>query len=88
MSNTRVYTRGMSKIMVSLPEELLADLDTEARRRSMSRSAVLAAAVRRELARRDSAQVADAIARSERRFDRSGAFEAADVVRADRDSHR
>lgn len=78
----------MSKVMVSLPEELLAELDTEARRRSTSRSALLATAARRELARRDSQQVAAAIARSERRFDSAGTFEAADLVRLDRDSRR
>jgi len=33
----------MSKVMVSLPEELLAELDAEAKRRSITRSALLAA---------------------------------------------
>ncbi len=78
----------MAKVMVSLPEDLLAELDTEAKRRSTSRSALLASAARRELVRRDSEQVAAAIARSERRFDGAGTFEAADLVRHDRDSHR
>jgi metal-responsive CopG/Arc/MetJ family transcriptional regulator len=78
----------MSKVMVSLPEELLRDIDKEARRRSMSRSALLAAAARRELARPDPAAVAEAIARSEQRFVAAGAFEAAQLVRQDRDSRR
>jgi metal-responsive CopG/Arc/MetJ family transcriptional regulator len=78
----------MSKVMISLPEDLLAQIDDEAERRSTSRSALLAAAARRELARRDSALVAAAIERSEQRFRESGAFEAADVVRADRDARR
>lgn len=78
----------MSKVMVSLPEELLAELDAEAARRSTSRSALLAAAARRELARPDSELVAAAIARSERRFDDAGTFEAADLVRHDRGSRR
>jgi metal-responsive CopG/Arc/MetJ family transcriptional regulator len=78
----------MSKVMVSLPDELLAELDAEARRRSTSRSALLADAARRELARRDPAQVTEAIARSERRFQRAGTFEAADLVRGDRDARR
>ena len=76
----------MSKVMVSLPDDLLAELDAEARRRATSRSALLAAAARRELARPDSERVAAAIARSEARFDNVGAFEAADLVRHDRDS--
>jgi metal-responsive CopG/Arc/MetJ family transcriptional regulator len=78
----------MSKVMISLPEDLLAQIDDEAERRSTSRSALLAAAARRELARRDSALVAAAIERSEQRFRESGAFEAADIVRADRDTRR
>lgn len=77
----------MSKVMVSLPEELLAAIDAEVRRRATSRSALLADAARRELARRDPQVVLAAIERSERRFQGAG-FEAADVVRADRDSRR
>jgi predicted transcriptional regulator len=78
----------MSKVMVSLPDELLKELDEEARRRSTSRSALLAAAARRELARRDPDVVAAAIARSERRFRGAGGFEAAELVRRVRDSGR
>ena len=78
----------MAKVMVSLPDELVAELDEEARRRSTSRSALLAAAARRELARRDPIAVAEAIARSERRFLTAGGFEAAELVRHDRDSRR
>lgn len=86
--NTAGYTRSMSKVMISLPEDLLAEIDTEAKRRSTSRSALLASAARRELARRDPEQLTEAIARSERRFDRAGTFEATDLVRDDRDSRR
>jgi metal-responsive CopG/Arc/MetJ family transcriptional regulator len=78
----------MSKVMVSLPDELVRDIDEEARRRSMSRSALLAAAARRELARRDPAAVAEAIARSEQRFRAAGRFDAAELVRQDRDTGR
>jgi predicted transcriptional regulator len=82
------YNDGMSKVMVSLPDELVRDLDKEARRRSTSRSALLATAARRELARRDPEAVADAVARSEKRFRDAGAFDAADLVRQDRGSQR
>lgn len=78
----------MSKVMVSLPEELISEIDAEARRRSMSRSALLAAAARRELARSDPAAVDDAIVRSEERFRTAGRFEAADLVRRVRDGRR
>ncbi len=83
-SNTLGYTFGMSKVMVSLPEELVQELDQEARRRSVSRSALLAAAARRELARKDPGAVADAIARSEQRFRLAGAFDSAALVRQER----
>ncbi|CAN5375679.1 hypothetical protein BH24ACT9_BH24ACT9_12840 [soil metagenome] len=74
----------MSKVMISLPDDLLVRLDEEAQRRSMSRSAFLARAARRELERRDPETMAAAIARSEERFERAGSFEAADLVRQDR----
>jgi predicted transcriptional regulator len=78
----------MSKIMVSLPEDLVQRLDQEARKRSTSRSALIATAARRELARRDPEVVAAAIARSEKRFQAAGPFEAAKLVRQDRDARR
>ncbi|MHB8319549.1 MAG: CopG family ribbon-helix-helix protein [Acidimicrobiales bacterium] len=43
----------MSKVMVSLPDNLLQQIDDEARKRSTSRSALITAAARRELARDD-----------------------------------
>ncbi|MGH9295300.1 MAG: ribbon-helix-helix protein, CopG family [Acidimicrobiales bacterium] len=78
----------MSKVMVSLPEELIHEVDAEARRRSISRSALLAAAAQRELARPDRGAVDEAISRSERRFEAAGRFEAADLVRKDRDRRK
>lgn len=74
--------------MVSIPDGLLAELDAAVKRRGTSRSALLAEAARRELARRDPAEVIAAIERSERRFRAAGSFESADVVRADRDARR
>lgn len=76
----------MSKVMISLPDDLLHAIDVEAQRRSMSRSALLAAAARRELTRPDPEAVAEAIARSERRFRYAGAFDTTELVRRDRDS--
>ena len=78
----------MAKVMVSVPDELLAQIDAEAARRATSRSALLAVAARNELRRPDSAAVRDAIARSEERFLRAGRFEAADLVRVGRDARR
>jgi metal-responsive CopG/Arc/MetJ family transcriptional regulator len=78
----------MSKVMISLPDELLARIDAEARRRALSRSALLAEAAIREIGRRDPEAVAAAIARSEVRFLNAGSFEAVDLVRDDRDRRR
>lgn len=86
--DTHGYTPIMSKVMVSLPDDLLAELDAEVKRRSTSRSALLAAAARRELARQDPADLAAAIERSERRFRDAGSFESADLVQSDRESRR
>ena len=74
--------------MVSFPDDLLDRIDREAKRRSSSRSALLAAAVRRELDRRDPETVADAVARSRERFARAGRFDAGMRIRADRDARR
>lgn len=35
------YTRGMAKVMVSMPDDLLSEVDAEAARLGTSRSAVL-----------------------------------------------
>ena len=78
----------MAKVMVSLPDDLLARIDAEAGRRSTSRSALLAAAARRELTRRDPDAVAAAIARSEERFRAAVAFDSAQVIRGVRDRRR
>ncbi len=74
----------MANVNVSLSDDL-NELDQEARRRSTSRSALLAAAARRELARPESGAVAEAVARSERRFRTAGSFDAAELVRRHRD---
>lgn len=78
----------MSKVMVSLPDDLLAELDAEVKKRSTTRSALLAQAARRELARPDSDAMRAAVARSEDRFRNAGSFDAADLIRADRDGRR
>lgn len=74
--------------MVSLPGDLLAEIDAEATKRATSRSALLALAARRELDRRDVAAVHGALRRSEERFGRAGSFESADLVRAERDARK
>lgn len=75
----------MSKVMVSIPQDLLGQIDAEAGRRATSRSAFLAAAARRELAAPRSEQIAAAIARSEARFAGAGSFDSAELILRERD---
>ncbi len=84
--HTDGYTQSMAKVMVSFADDLLAEIDQEARRRAVSRSALLAQAVRRELTRRDPATLAAAIERSEQRFADAGPFDSTVLVREARDS--
>ena len=76
----------MAKVMISLPDEVLARLDAEARRRGTSRSALLKEAALRELGRPDQRALDAAVTRSRARFERAGRFDAAALVRADRDA--
>lgn len=71
--------------MVSLPTDLLEDLDREAERRGSSRSALLALAARRELQQVDPAEVDAALSRARMAMRAAGVFEAADLVRSERD---
>jgi metal-responsive CopG/Arc/MetJ family transcriptional regulator len=75
----------MPKVMVSLPSDLLIDLDREAARRGSSRSALLATAARRELEQQDPEELDAALERARRAMRGAGSFEAADLVRAERD---
>ncbi len=75
----------MAKVMVSLPDDLLARIDDEVRRRQGSRSALLATAARHELDRRDPEAMRAAVERSRRRFVAAGPLDAAAIVRDQRD---
>lgn len=78
----------MSKVMVSLPSDLLVEIDAEVRRRGTTRSGLIAEAARRELARRSQPVVLEALERSRQRFASSGAFESGDLIRAERDARK
>ena len=75
----------MPKVMVSLPADLLADLDREAGRRGSTRSALLAVAARRELEQQDPGELDALLQQVRAAMSDAGAFESADVVRAERD---
>ena len=71
--------------MVSLPAELLVDLDREALRRGSSRSALLVTAARRELEQQDAAELDAALERARAAMHGVGSFESGELVHAERD---
>lgn len=71
--------------MVSLPADLLDDLDREARRRGSTRSGLLATAARHELQQQNPAAVDEAIERVRAASRGFGAHDSADLVRRERD---
>ncbi len=75
----------MAKVMVSFPDELLEQVDAEARRRATTRSALLRDAVSRELDRCDPAAVRRAIEEARALFEGTGVFESGQLIRSERD---
>jgi predicted transcriptional regulator len=76
----------MAKVMISMPDDLLARIDREAERRSSSRSALLQDAARRELGWPDPASIDAAVARARDALAGAGSFKSAALVRAERDA--
>jgi metal-responsive CopG/Arc/MetJ family transcriptional regulator len=75
----------MPKVMVSLPDALLQDIDREAVRRGTTRSALLATAARRELEQQSPADLDAALDRARAALRSAGSFESGELVRAERD---
>jgi Arc/MetJ-type ribon-helix-helix transcriptional regulator len=75
-----------SKVMVSMPEELLERIDRAVDERGTSRSAFLQEAARRELGWPDRATIDAALSRGRAVLEGAGSFEAAELIRAERDS--
>ena len=74
----------MSKILLSLPDELLERIDREARARGTSRSQFLQEAARRQLGWPDPVALSAALKRGRRALAGMGIFESADLVRQQR----
>lgn len=75
-----------TKVMISLPEDLLARIDRAATERETSRSAFLQEAARRELGWPDAAVIDAALERGRAALAGAGSFESSDLIRADRDA--
>ncbi len=74
-----------TKVMISLPEDLLERIDRAAGERDTSRSAFLQEAARHELGWPDAGAIDAALERGRRALAATGSFEAADVIRTERD---
>ena len=75
----------MAKVLISIPDDLLARVDREAARRSTSRSVLLQDAVRRELGWPDADAVDAAVGRGRAALRSAGSFESGELIRSDRD---
>ena len=74
----------MAKVLISLPDELLERIDSEAEHRGTNRSRFLQAAARRELGW-PAIDVFDAVlARGREALASAGPFESTDLIRRDR----
>jgi metal-responsive CopG/Arc/MetJ family transcriptional regulator len=74
------------KVMVSMPDELLERIDRAANERGTSRSAFLQEAARRELGWPDPMAIDAALVRGRAALAKAGSFEAAELIRAERDA--
>lgn len=82
------YTDAMAsttKVMISMPPDLLERIDRVAGERGTSRSAFLQEAVRRELGWPDPAAFDTAVERGRAALAGAGAFESAELIREQRD---
>ena len=73
------------KVMVSIPDDLLERIDREADERGTTRSGFLQEAARRELGWPDPAAIDAALARGRAALAGVGSFEAAELIRTERE---
>ncbi|MBA2239818.1 MAG: ribbon-helix-helix protein, CopG family [Solirubrobacterales bacterium] len=75
-----------TKVMISVPDDLLERIDRAAGERRTSRSAFLQEAARRELGWPDPVAIDAALERARAALAGAGRFESAKLIRADRDA--
>ena len=76
----------MAKVMISLPDAMLRELDVHASERGQTRSGVIQQAVRRELGRPDASRFDATLARARAAVRAGEGFDAATLVREVRDT--
>jgi metal-responsive CopG/Arc/MetJ family transcriptional regulator len=75
----------MSKVLISMPDELLDAIDTAVAHAGTTRSAFLQAAARAALGRPSHERTARALERGRHALASAGAFESSDLIRGSRD---
>lgn len=76
----------MAKVLISMPDDLLERVDREAERRGATRSGFIQHAAQRELGWPDRGAFDAALERGRAALTGAGAFESAELVRAERDA--
>ena len=76
----------MKKVLISVPDDLLARIDRESRARRTTRSRFLEEAAQHELGWPPSDSMDAAVKRAREALAGSGRFESADLIRQDRDT--
>ena len=79
------YIPDMAKVLISVPDELLARIDREVTSIGGSRSGFIQEAARRQLGWAAPEEIDGALARGRLALASAGKFESADLIRADRD---
>jgi len=74
----------MAKVLISMPENLLADIDREADRRGLSRSAFLRNAAQREIGWRDPKDIEAAMTAGQAAMADLGPFDSTELIAADK----
>ncbi len=77
---------ALAKLLISMPDHLLARVDGEAKRRKSSRSAFLQEAARIELGWTDPPAIDAAVARACAALAGTGGFESSELIRSERDA--
>ena len=76
----------MTKVLISIPEDLLERVDREASAKGTSRSRFLQEAAVRELGMPSRERIAAALVRGREALAGTGSFESADLIREERDA--
>lgn len=76
----------MTKVLITVPDELLQQIDREARARRLTRSRFIEEAARRELGSPGSDVIRAALDRSRQALAGVGQFDSSDLIRRDREA--